>query len=173
MKKNETTQEKIISVAELLFAQHGFDNTTMQMIADNVGIQKASLYHHFKTKEDIYLYIFTAVIASVVKIFQDENTDFKKQLVQMFQISAESGRVLFSAQKISADAYKQLGMLGSSLEVVMKKYIQKQDIKISTNDALRIIMDTTQAYARNHALGLCKAMTPEKYGSLVYKLLIK
>lgn len=38
-----------------LFAVHGVSGTSLQMIADAVGITKAAVYHQFRTKEQIVL----------------------------------------------------------------------------------------------------------------------
>lgn len=38
-----------------LFAQHGVSGTSLQMIADAVGITKAAVYHQFRTKEQIVI----------------------------------------------------------------------------------------------------------------------
>lgn len=48
----------IIESAMKLFAHKGYHGTSMQEIADNSGIAKASLYNHFKSKEDIAISIF-------------------------------------------------------------------------------------------------------------------
>jgi AcrR family transcriptional regulator len=36
-----------------LFGEHGVSGTTLQMIADSIGVSKASVYYQFKSKEDI------------------------------------------------------------------------------------------------------------------------
>lgn len=38
-----------------LFAQHGVSGTSLQMIADAVGITKAAVYHQFRTKDNVVL----------------------------------------------------------------------------------------------------------------------
>jgi AcrR family transcriptional regulator len=38
-----------------LFAQHGVGGTSLQMIADTIGLTKAAVYHQFKTKDEIVL----------------------------------------------------------------------------------------------------------------------
>ncbi|MFN8624809.1 MAG: TetR/AcrR family transcriptional regulator [Candidatus Binatia bacterium] len=49
-----STRERILEVAEALFGERGFDGTKLQVIAQHVGIQKASLFHYFPSKEHIY-----------------------------------------------------------------------------------------------------------------------
>jgi AcrR family transcriptional regulator len=44
---------RIIDAALNLFAEHGVSGTSLQMIADAVGVTKAAVYHKFKTKEEI------------------------------------------------------------------------------------------------------------------------
>jgi AcrR family transcriptional regulator len=47
-------REEILSAATGLFARHGYDGTSMQMIADSVELSVGKLYLHFEGKEDIY-----------------------------------------------------------------------------------------------------------------------
>jgi AcrR family transcriptional regulator len=46
---------RIINAALDLFAEHGVGGTSLQMIADAIGVTKAAVYHQFKTKEEIVL----------------------------------------------------------------------------------------------------------------------
>ena len=45
----------MLDAALVLFAEHGVSGTSLQMIADAVGITKAAVYHQFRTKEQIVL----------------------------------------------------------------------------------------------------------------------
>lgn len=47
------TRGEIIDSAMRLFAEQGYDKTSLREIADAVGVTKAALYYHFRTKEDI------------------------------------------------------------------------------------------------------------------------
>ncbi|WP_033345777.1 TetR/AcrR family transcriptional regulator [Catenuloplanes japonicus] len=47
------TRDRILQVALRLFADNGYAATSLQKIADELGVTKAALYFHFKTKEDI------------------------------------------------------------------------------------------------------------------------
>jgi len=46
-------REDIIRAAAKVFRERGFHGTTMQQIADAVGLQKGSLYHHIASKEEL------------------------------------------------------------------------------------------------------------------------
>ena len=47
------TKEDILEAAARIFGEKGFDATSMQDIADAVHLQKASLYYHFDSKQEI------------------------------------------------------------------------------------------------------------------------
>ena len=50
----EITVEKILNVAQRLFLEKGYDNTTIQDIVDHLdGLSKGAVYHHFKSKKEI------------------------------------------------------------------------------------------------------------------------
>jgi AcrR family transcriptional regulator len=46
-------RERLLTVALDLFARHGVSGTSLQMIADELGVTKAAVYHQFQSKEDI------------------------------------------------------------------------------------------------------------------------
>ena len=52
-KKAEERRNEILDVADELFGQKGFDGTSTNDILEKVGIARGTLYHHFKSKEDI------------------------------------------------------------------------------------------------------------------------
>lgn len=49
------TREDILHASAQIFRRKGFHATSMQDIADAVGLQKASLYHHIVSKQEILL----------------------------------------------------------------------------------------------------------------------
>src|SRR5580700_8193974 len=49
------TRARIQQIALELFAQHGYERTSLREIAERLGVTKAALYYHFKSKEDIVL----------------------------------------------------------------------------------------------------------------------
>ncbi|WP_326688773.1 MULTISPECIES: TetR/AcrR family transcriptional regulator [unclassified Streptomyces] len=52
------TRQRIQDVALKLFAEQGYEKTSLREIAEQLGVTKAALYYHFKTKEDLVSSIF-------------------------------------------------------------------------------------------------------------------
>ena len=47
------TRAQAQKVALELFAEQGYEKTSLREIAERLGVTKAALYYHFKSKEDI------------------------------------------------------------------------------------------------------------------------
>jgi AcrR family transcriptional regulator len=58
-------QKRVINAALDLFAEHGVGGTSLQMIADHIGVTKAAVYHQFKTKDEIVLAAAETELAKV------------------------------------------------------------------------------------------------------------
>ncbi|GAA2532777.1 TetR/AcrR family transcriptional regulator [Mycolicibacterium diernhoferi] len=48
-----SARARVLEAALTLFGEHGVGGTTLQMIADSIGVGKASVYYQFRSKEDI------------------------------------------------------------------------------------------------------------------------
>jgi AcrR family transcriptional regulator len=49
----ERTRQQILETAQRLFTELGYDATSLQMIADEMGLTKAAVYYHFRAKDEI------------------------------------------------------------------------------------------------------------------------
>jgi len=71
------TSEKILNCATRLFAQHGYDGTIMDELAEQCGVNKASIYYHHKDKATLYdnalTALFTPIADAVVEAVQSED----------------------------------------------------------------------------------------------------
>ena len=58
-------QTRVIEAALALFAEHGIGGTSLQMIADAIGVTKAAVYHQYRTKDEIVLAVAEVVLAGL------------------------------------------------------------------------------------------------------------
>ena len=68
-----STKEKILDAALTLFAENGYDGTSVEQIANVVGIKAPSLYKHYKGKEDILNALIDSAEARYEEMFGSEN----------------------------------------------------------------------------------------------------
>ena len=60
-----TAERHILDVALGLFSEHGVSGTSLQMIADAVGVAKAAIYYRFKTKDEIIIAVTASQLAKL------------------------------------------------------------------------------------------------------------
>lgn len=66
----EKTIEMILETSKKLFLEKGYENTSIQDILNNLkGLSKGAIYHHFKSKEDIFKAISAKEAEKNSKIF--------------------------------------------------------------------------------------------------------
>ena len=49
----EHTRQQILDTARRLFVERGYDATSLQAIADELGLTKAAVYYHFQVKDEL------------------------------------------------------------------------------------------------------------------------
>lgn len=72
-RRREGTRGKIQAVALELFAEQGYDKTSLREIAERLGVTKAALYYHFRTKDDIVASLFDDFFGQVDEIIEWAN----------------------------------------------------------------------------------------------------
>ncbi|HKS99728.1 MAG TPA: TetR/AcrR family transcriptional regulator [Rugosimonospora sp.] len=68
------TRRRLVDVALQLFTRHSFAGTSLQMIADEMGITKAAVYHHFHTREELLTAVVEPLRVQLVGIIETAET---------------------------------------------------------------------------------------------------
>ena len=87
---NERTRQ-IVLAAQKRMLQYGFSKVTMDEIAEDIGMKKASLYYYFPTKEDIF--------RSVIQNEHQEFIDAISALIEQTMPASEKLR-LYVRQRV-------------------------------------------------------------------------
>ena len=95
-KIDENSKEKILNTAIKLFAQKGFDGTSIREICKSANINICMISYYFGGKQELYQEIITNLIKSqnaYLESFLDIDEDFsnksKKELIEKLQIVLE------------------------------------------------------------------------------------
>ncbi|TRV81826.1 TetR/AcrR family transcriptional regulator [Streptomyces sp. 130] len=83
------TRQRIQDVALELFAEQGYEKTSLREIAEKLDVTKAALYYHFKTKEDILVSIFEDLNRPVEELIawgeaQPRTLETKKEILRRY-----------------------------------------------------------------------------------------
>ncbi|MFI9328213.1 TetR/AcrR family transcriptional regulator [Kitasatospora sp. NPDC052868] len=83
------TRARIVAVALELFAEQGYEQTSLREIADRLGVTKAALYYHFKTKDDIVHGIVQGMAAPIDETIawgrdQEWSPELRDELIRRF-----------------------------------------------------------------------------------------
>jgi AcrR family transcriptional regulator len=83
-------REHLVRLAAELFAEKGFQATTVRNIADEAGILSGSLYHHFDSKESIVDEILAGFFQEIMSEYQriiDEGKDPRETIAGLVRIA--------------------------------------------------------------------------------------
>ncbi|MBP2242961.1 AcrR family transcriptional regulator [Cytobacillus eiseniae] len=99
IKKAEERRNEILDAADELFAQKGFDGTSTNDILNKVGIARGTLYHHFKSKEDIMDALIerytVLLLGTAQEIAADKSIPVNERIIRVvmsLNISNENGK---------------------------------------------------------------------------------
>jgi AcrR family transcriptional regulator len=115
-----TVRKEVVEVALRLFSEQGFDGTTVDQIAGEVGLSRASLFRYFGTKEDMVL--------------------------QALQGLEETGRQIAEAFAARPDTERPWEALRRAFDVLMQANEQAPEQALSY---LRMLQETQSLSARH------------------------
>ena len=52
--RGEATRGQLVAIATRMFAEHGYEDTSIEAVLREAGVSRGSLYHHFASKEALF-----------------------------------------------------------------------------------------------------------------------
>jgi AcrR family transcriptional regulator len=94
------TRQRIQDVALELFAEQGYEKTSLREIAERLEVTKAALYYHFKTKEEILVSIFEDLVEPISDLIdwgaaQPHTLETKREIVRRYSEALAAAAPLF------------------------------------------------------------------------------
>ncbi|MDF6020320.1 TetR/AcrR family transcriptional regulator [Streptomyces sp. JH34] len=109
------TRQRIQDVALELFAEQGYEKTSLREIAERLQVTKAALYYHFKTKEDILSSIFEDLNRPVEELLewgkeQPRTLETKKEILVRYSEALKAAAPLFVFMQENQAAVRELSI---------------------------------------------------------------
>ncbi|HEX9250808.1 MAG TPA: TetR/AcrR family transcriptional regulator [Ignavibacteriaceae bacterium] len=97
-------KQQIIKAAAKRFARHGLSKTTLDEVARDIRIGKATIYHYFTSKDDLYFSVLRwecdLLIEQVKNIFENESGTINQKLsdyIGLKDIISENNKLIYEA----------------------------------------------------------------------------
>lgn len=93
-----TAREEILDAAGELFTTRGYASTSTRAIAEAVGIRQASLYHYFKTKDELLSALLHQTVTPTLAFLSDLHTDDPSAAQCLHALAAFDGAQLLTSR---------------------------------------------------------------------------
>ncbi|MFF0744110.1 TetR/AcrR family transcriptional regulator [Streptomyces sp. NPDC004111] len=98
--RRSDTRQRIQDVALEMFAERGYEKTSLREIAEKLDVTKAALYYHFKTKEDILVSLFADLTRPMDELIewaqgQPRSLETKTELLGRYSAALTKAAPLF------------------------------------------------------------------------------
>ncbi|MEU2282363.1 TetR/AcrR family transcriptional regulator [Streptomyces sp. NPDC013178] len=118
------TRQRIQDVALELFAEQGYEKTSLREIAERLEVTKAALYYHFKTKEEIIVSIFADLTKPIEDLIewggeQPHTLETKREIVRRYSQALTEAAPLFRFMQENQATVREL-QIGDSFKDRMR-----------------------------------------------------
>jgi AcrR family transcriptional regulator len=123
-RRRGNTRQRIQDVALELFAEQGYEKTSLREIAERLDVTKAALYYHFKTKEEIIVSIFTDLTKPIEDLIewgrsQPPTLDTKQELLRRYSRALSEASPFFRFMQENQATVREL-QVGESFKDRMR-----------------------------------------------------
>ncbi|MCI3152823.1 TetR/AcrR family transcriptional regulator [Streptomyces sp. GB4-14] len=156
-RRRGNTRQRIQEVALELFAEQGYEKTSLREIAERLDVTKAALYYHFKTKEEILVSIFEDLSRPIEDLIewgrlQPHSLETKQEIIRRYSAALMEAAPLFRFMQENQAAIREL-RIGDMFKT---KMLGLRDILIDPDadlvDQVRCISALFTLHAGMHVL---------------------
>ncbi|KPI13500.1 transcriptional regulator, TetR family [Actinobacteria bacterium OV450] len=109
------TRQRIQDVALELFAEQGYEKTSLREIAERLEVTKAALYYHFKTKEDIIISVFEDLTRPIDELIewaqqQPPTLETKREVLRRYSEAMAAGAPLYRFMQENQATMRELSI---------------------------------------------------------------
>ncbi|MFC4330000.1 TetR/AcrR family transcriptional regulator [Streptomyces andamanensis] len=118
------TRQRIQDVALELFAEQGYEKTSLREIAERLDVTKAALYYHFRTKEEIVVSLFEDLTQPLQDLIvwgreQPRTLETKQEIVRRYSAALAGASPLFRFMQENQATVREL-RIGESFKDWMR-----------------------------------------------------
>ncbi len=123
-RRRGNTRQRIQDVALELFAEQGYEKTSLREIAERLDVTKAALYYHFKTKEEILVSIYDDLTQPILDLIewgkgQPHTLETKQEIVRRYNDALTDAAPLFRFMQENQATVREL-RVGETFKERMK-----------------------------------------------------
>jgi AcrR family transcriptional regulator len=142
------TRARIQQVALELFAEQGYDKTSLREIAERLDVTKAALYYHFKSKEDIVRSLVEDYIGQIDALIawaetQPRTAETRREIISRYVTIVADGSDVFRMLHQNQAAVNTLASAKSRGEVFKERMGGLVDALLGPRASLRERMRAT------------------------------
>ncbi|MFE7275741.1 TetR/AcrR family transcriptional regulator [Streptomyces sp. NPDC057623] len=114
-RRRGNTRQRIQDVALELFAEQGYEKTSLREIAERLEVTKAALYYHFKTKEEIIVSLFEDLTKPIEDLIdwgrrQPHSLETKQEIVRRYSQALIDAEPLFRFMQENQATVRELSI---------------------------------------------------------------
>ena len=116
------TKRKIFETSMKLFAQKGYDATSIEEITETVGVAKGTLYYHFSSKEEIFDFLIEEGVKLLKNSIEIKTTNLTNSIDKVRAIILIQIKVLVKYEDLITIVLSEMWG-SSSRSLTCKKYV--------------------------------------------------
>lgn len=124
----ERTRRRILETTHELIVRQGFDATSLQQIADTMGVTKANVYYYFKTKADLLVALNEASQQRMAAVFDqaeliEDRAERREFLIDSYTRALVAGRTI-SAVNQADPGIRRNPIISAAIETLGRRGLE-------------------------------------------------